>query len=168
MLGVSYRVEVRPEAEDRVDEVFEAQRDRLERMYDEVLRHHARQGELEELAAGRYRLVRTPGRAARLKNRLYFLRSKLRATGRWLKHVVTFDDWLDYIVRKVERRTGRTVELTERERKWPLIFLWPRVFRVLRELPGSAGEAGEDDEEGEEEREEAGEDDHEYDHEEDA
>ena len=25
------------------------------------------------------------------------------------------------------------VELSERERRWPLVFLWPRVFRHLRD-----------------------------------
>ena len=67
--------------------------------------------------------------------RWYFLRSKVRATLRWLQHVFTFDDWLSYIQRKVERRTGRRVELTSLERKYPLIFLWPKAFRVLRSLP---------------------------------
>ena len=34
------------------------------------------------------------------------------ATARWLKHVVTFDNWLDYIARKVQRRTGMRIEIT--------------------------------------------------------
>ena len=51
---------------------------------------------------------------------------------RWAKHIVTFNDWLTYVQRKAERRTGLTIELTRAERKWPLIFLWPKVVRVLR------------------------------------
>jgi hypothetical protein len=48
--------------------------------------------------------------------------------------MITFDGWLDYIQRKIERRGGMEVEIEERERRWPLIFLWPKVFLVLRSL----------------------------------
>jgi hypothetical protein len=54
--------------------------------------------------------------------------------------VVTFANWLPYVVRKVERHTGRTIELTRLERKLPLLFLWPRAFHVLLTKPvGSLG-----------------------------
>ena len=63
----------------------------------------------------------------------YFLRSKIRAILRWFKYVFTFDDWLDYIARKAARRTGLRIELTPLERKLPLLLLWPKVIRVLRQ-----------------------------------
>jgi hypothetical protein len=47
--------------------------------------------------------------------------------------MITFEDWLEYIRRKAERHTGREVVLTERERRMPLVFLWPRLFRYLRD-----------------------------------
>ena len=56
----------------------------------------------------------------------------VRATARWLKHVVTFEGWLDYIVRKASRHGGAPIVLTERERRWPLVFLWGRLFAFLR------------------------------------
>ena len=56
----------------------------------------------------------------------------MRATSRWLKHTVTFEGWLDYIVRKASRHTGEPIELTDRERRWPWFFLWGRLFRYLR------------------------------------
>ena len=67
--------------------------------------------------------------------RRYFRRSKARATARWLKHTVTFVNWLPYIVRKVERHSGRRIELTALERAVPVIFLWPRVVHVLLTRP---------------------------------
>ena len=45
---------------------------------------------------------------------------------------MTFDDWLDFIVRKARRHTGEDIVLTERERRMPLVFLWPRVIHYLR------------------------------------
>jgi hypothetical protein len=74
----------------------------------------------------------------------YFLRSKARATARWLKHVLTFDNWLDYIARKIQRRTGMRVEITPWERRLPLLLLWPKVFRVLMRRPATLGTRGED------------------------
>jgi hypothetical protein len=79
-----------------------------------------------------YRLARRVGFLERLRVALYFRVSTVRATLRWLKYVVTFDDWLEYIRHKAERHTGQTIELTPRERAYPFVFLWPRVFRYLR------------------------------------
>jgi hypothetical protein len=76
-----------------------------------------------------------PGVLGRLRIELYFKRSKLRATLRWLKYMALYDDWQDYLLRKLERRSGVRVQLTERERRWPLIFLWPKAIRYLRTRP---------------------------------
>jgi len=48
--------------------------------------------------------------------------------------MLTFDDWLDYIVRKIERRSGQRVELTRAERQFPVILLWPKAIRLIRAL----------------------------------
>lgn len=134
MLQVSYRGEVRPEAADRVLDVFESQQPFLPDVLARVLADAADAGELR-LAGGNYQFVRVPSSRERWSVRLYFARSKVRATARWLKHVVTFDNWLDYIARKVERRTGTRVEITPWERRLPYLLLWPKVVRVLRERP---------------------------------
>ena len=138
MLQVSYRGEVRPEAADRVLDVFESQRPFLPDVLARVLADAADAGELTR-AGEKYRFVRPPRVRDRWRLQLYFTRSKVRATARWLKHVVTFDNWLDYIARKVERRTGTRVEITPWERRLPYLLLWPKVVRVLRERPERLG-----------------------------
>lgn len=135
MLEVSYGAELRPESGDRIQAVFEAQRDFLREAYDQVLEQGARSGILAREEGG-YRLARVPGAWQRLRLRAYFFRSKVRTTARWLKHMVTFEDWLDYIVRKVERRTAMSLEITPWERRLPLLFLWPKTIRVLRWAAG--------------------------------
>lgn len=132
MLVVSFAGELRPESRDRVGEVWESQADWLRRTYGELLQRAAVAGTLEETESGRFRFTTPPGRIRRLRVRMYFFWSKVRGTLRWGKHIVTFNDWLTYIQRKTERRTGLEIELTSAERRWPLIFLWPRVIRVLR------------------------------------
>ena len=60
------------------------------------------------------------------------LESAVRAVARWGKHVVSFEGWLDFLFRKARRHSGQEIVLTERERRAPLIFLWPGVWRYLR------------------------------------
>ena len=61
---------------------------------------------------GRFAATSPVERGERLRIEAYFRWSKVRATARWAKYVVTFDDWLEYIVRKAERHGGEKVELT--------------------------------------------------------
>jgi hypothetical protein len=132
LLRVSLSQEIRPEPEGRAQALFAAQRAELLPVYERLLTGLAAEGELR-LGPGGITLVRPVGFAERLRLGAYFWRSLVRATVRWLKHVVTFEGWLDYIVRKVRRHGGTEIELSPRERRMPLLFLWPRLFRYLRQ-----------------------------------
>jgi len=133
MLRVSYRGEIRPESPGRVLQVFQAQEETLVGIAKESLDAAVQRGEAF-LEADSYRWTKKPGMGSRAYYTLYFLTSKVRATARWFKYMITFDGWLDYVVRKIERRAGFEVEIKERERRWPLIFLWPKLFYVLRRV----------------------------------
>jgi len=146
LLEVCYRGELRPEAKDRADTIFEAQADHFRSAFPAVLAQGVADGVLERepssspaSAQARYRLARPSSSPERRRWRRHFARSKARATARWFKHMITFANWLPYIVRKVERHTGRAIELTSLERKLPIVFLWPRAIRVLLSRP--AGES---------------------------
>ena len=134
MIAICYRSEIRPESGSRAHSVFDAQRAYLVDTYEKLLADALSEGLVVREGHG-YRSARRPGPMARLRRSAYFIFSKIRVTARWLKHVLTFENWLPYVVRKVERRTGMRVELTALERRLPLIFLWPRLFRVLRNRP---------------------------------
>ena len=86
-----------------------------------------------------YHLTKPVGVARRAASRAWFLKSKARATLRWLKYVALYEGWLEYIVQKIARRSGRTIVLTERERRWPLIFLWPKVIEYVRTQAAASG-----------------------------
>jgi hypothetical protein len=134
LLRVSLSREIRPEPTGRADALFEAQRSELVPVYERLLAAYAAEGVLVPGAEpGSYRLAAPVDDAERRATVTYFRRSKVRATLRWSKYVITFEDWLQYIVRKAERHTGATIELTPRERRFPLVFLWPRIFRYLRD-----------------------------------
>jgi hypothetical protein len=131
LLATSYSTEIRREDSARVEEVFAAQREALIASFGPLLELAADQGELIRVD-GAYRYRSPAGAPTRWRGRAGILAARVLATLRWPKYLLTFDGWLDYIVAKVERRVGVPVELTERERRWPLLLLWPKFFRVMR------------------------------------
>ncbi len=127
--------EIRPEAADHARTLAAAQAETLGPVYRAVLDAYVASGHMVVEGPDRYRLATAPSGWDRFRVGLYFQHSKVRATTRLLKHVVLYDGWLDYIVRKVERSGNGKVELTDREKRWPLIFLWPRVIRFIWTRP---------------------------------
>jgi hypothetical protein len=138
-LDVSMSWEVRPEPPGRARALWQAQKTEQKPVFDILLNELGSHGELDPTAGtpGEWRATRPPGPCERWRVKVYFRRSMLRATARWMKHVLTFEGWLEYILRKAQRHGGGPVELTERERRWPLVFLWPRLLRYLRTRRGS-------------------------------
>ncbi|MDH3205721.1 MAG: hypothetical protein OEO79_03875 [Gemmatimonadota bacterium] len=134
LLEVCYGGEFRPEAKDRSVRIFEAQADHFAEVFPPVLERGFEAGLLVRRGDRFAPAAPTEPELAR-RWRRHFRRSKARATARWFKHMVTFANWLPYIVRKVERHTGRTIRLTRIERALPLVFLWPRAIYVLLTRP---------------------------------
>lgn len=132
-LRVSLRGEIRPEPRGRAEALWAAQREEQTPVYARLLEELCARGELRREDGTTYAVVRRVAAGERLRLEAYFGRSLLRATARWLKHMATFEGWLDYILRKAARHTGEEIVLTPRERRLPLLFLWPRLIRYLRE-----------------------------------
>ena len=138
LLATSFAAEIRPENQDRIGVLLDAQRSTIVPAYTALLEWLADTGVLVR-DGGAYADSRPPGAWQRLRWAAYFQRSKLRATLRWIKYVALYDEWLDYVVQKVARRSGVAIELSPRERRWPLIFLWPKAIRFLRTRPQRQG-----------------------------
>jgi hypothetical protein len=132
-LAVSMSWEVRPEPPGRAAALWEAQREEQIPVFEALLEELAGRGEVVPAGPkGVWGAARPVTGGETLLLKLYFRRSIARSTMRWLKHVLSFEGWLDYILRKANRHGGELVELSERERRWPLIYLWPRLVRYLR------------------------------------
>lgn len=134
LLETSFAAEIRPEGNERVDMLLAAQRETLIPVYSVLLDQYVQQRILARDGKV-YTIIEPVGKWAKFRAAMYFRRSEIRATVRWLKYVALYDDWLEYILKKIARRSGISVELTERERRWPLIFLWPKAIRYLRSRP---------------------------------
>ena len=139
LLRVSFSAEIRPEPAGRADALWQVQKEAQRPVYARLLEALRAEGELAEPTPGVYALVRPVTRAERLRRAAYFRVSLLRATARWAKYVVTFEGWLEFILRKARRHTGDDIVLTARERRLPLVFLWPRVWRYLRDKDARRG-----------------------------
>ncbi len=59
--------------------------------------------------------------------------AKLITFAAQIKSAVTFGDWLPYALWKLERHTGREIQLTPSQRRHPLLLGWPVLLRLLRE-----------------------------------
>lgn len=137
LFRTSFRFEVRPETAGRADALFDAQSVRLVPIFESALEELAAEGRLRGPEEdGAFSLPGSPTPGQILRRRLYLEWSRVRATARWPKHAVTFDGWLDYIIRKAERHSGETIVLTPLERRFPLILLWPKIFKFLARQRG--------------------------------
>ena len=131
----TYRAELRGEHAETIAGLYAAAPARYEAVTAEVLRELERGGRLRVLETGPVLAVESdPGERARLRRswRLRRPLAKLVAFAKLVKTAGTFDDWVPYILWKVERHSGEPVEVTERQRRHPLVFGWPVLFRLIR------------------------------------
>ena len=49
-----------------------------------------------------------------------------------VKTAATFGDWVPYVLWKLERQSGVQIEVSEAQRRHPLLFGWPVLIRLLR------------------------------------
>ena len=134
-LNLSYAGETRVEATSKVPKLFESERDLYMQVYPTLLNQHPTAMKLaDKREDGRFRPA--GGGFVRWLRRVrlwWFLkRSRIRGILRWPKFLVTVDEWVDIILSKIERTKGIKLEVTPRQRKHPLIFGWPHLFRLMK------------------------------------
>jgi hypothetical protein len=61
------------------------------------------------------------------------IQGKILSFLRLLTAAMTFADGLDYLLWKIERHSGIYIEPTGLQRKYPLIFVWPLLWRLYRQ-----------------------------------
>jgi hypothetical protein len=113
----TYRAELRAEGSDRARLIYEADRDRYDRILPPAL-----------AAAGSLR-ADPPATRAWARRRLL---GKLLSVLRLAKGVFTFDGGLDYILWKIERHSGVTAAVTPWQRRHPLLAAPGLAWRLYR------------------------------------
>ena len=133
----TYGAELRSEQPASIDAIAAADPGRYQRVLAGAFAVLAERGECELLGASgdelRIALDRAALGRARRAWRLRRPLTKLLAVCGLLKTPVTFHGWLPYALWKLERHSGRKIALSERQRRRPLVYAWPVIYRLLRE-----------------------------------
>ena len=131
----TYDSERRPEAEEAIRSLYQADEDRYDAAANAALHHLALTGYFDEaIEHPRSFSVKVPPvrlMAQRLRWRSMRAYSRVLGLARLLKTAFTFGDWVPYVLWKLERHTGKKIELTPRQRKHPLVFAWPIILPHL-------------------------------------
>jgi hypothetical protein len=131
----TYGAEKRPESSDTIRSIYQAQSERYDAAGASALALLDQEGWFESVAArgSAFEVELRPSRRRWTRWRWRLSRPVARglAVLRLLKTAFTFGDWVPYALWKFERHTGETVEVSERQRRHPLIFGWPVIWRVL-------------------------------------
>jgi hypothetical protein len=128
LLALSYESEVRIVEPGKIAALFDVEREHYRAVGRALLA--ALGGEPIDATATVFRLP--DGVAAPPAETLRMLRrSRRRAFLRWPKYLATYDGWLEYLLQKLAR-SGTPVVLSERQRRHPLIFAFPVLFRMVR------------------------------------
>jgi len=127
LLQVSFASELRAEPNDHHVKLYLAQRTFLDGIYEAVLERAVVNGQLARRPTGEFVQLLPVSHIASFRRKAWFALSKFRTSVRLLKHPFLYSGWIDYLLDKVARSTGQHIELNTRERRWPWIFLWPRI-----------------------------------------
>lgn len=139
----TYATELRPETAETIGSLYRAAPQRYHRVTQLAVAELAARGLLEgrvcdaapaAAASGALQIRMDPARRRAVVRRWAWT----SALAKWVyllrlvKSAVTFGDWLPYAIWKLGRHTGVYVELTERQRRHPLVWGWPVLLRLLR------------------------------------
>ena len=132
----TYRAELRSEQTGSIEAIAAADPARYAAVLRAALNVLAERGELELLGAseGAVRVAQGAPALARARRAWRVRRplAKALAIAGLLKTAFTFQGWLPYVVWKLERHSGAKIELSDRQRRRPLIYAWPVILRLLR------------------------------------
>jgi hypothetical protein len=130
-LALSYATELRPESRQRAAELTHANAPYYERVTELAAPLLAGDFRCEN---GQYHVSVSDTRRllSRIGWRLRSLQGKLLSLARLSKALFTFEGGLDYIAWKLERHSGQRIEIPERVRRYPLVFVWGMVWNLYR------------------------------------
>jgi hypothetical protein len=131
----TYDSERRPESEDRIRELYLENAERYDTVASHALKQLTDDGHFQAAEAHarafEVTLSRSAQRRGRLRWKLMRFHARYMGLVRLAKTAITFGDWVPYVLWKLERHTGRRIELSERQRRHPLIFAWPIILPLL-------------------------------------
>ena len=132
-LQLSYRAELRPESKQRSTTLIDHELD----YYSAITMAAAPSMPfsmtiLEDKRHVQTSISKTNRFISRISWPIRQLQGKFLSVVRLLKALFTFEGGLDYIAWKLERHSGQSIDIPERVRRYPLIFIWGLFWRLHR------------------------------------
>ena len=145
-LTLSYLGEVRIESKTKIEELLEAHRLFYENVYGLLFSDYKYENEgvlteeiVDENGSEKTYWTRVSETIPSKEEVVKFLRKSARlGVARWPKGLITFRGYKEYLFGKAER-SKQELNLTELDRRLPLLFGWRHVFRLWREGKLRAG-----------------------------
>ena len=134
-LRLSYRAELRAESTGRASELSHANQPfyvEVTRLALPLLQYEASIEESRPQPGYQSHIAPYKRIAGRVAWSVRIVQGKLLSVARLLKALFTFTGGLDYIAWKLERHSGVKVEIPERVRRYPLIFIWGLFWDLYR------------------------------------
>ena len=131
-LRLSYYGDVRVEAADKADKIFEAERNYYVQIYGEILKEFENDSAVSWNPSVNAFEKPVSSKSEKRQVQKFIKRSQRRAQLRWPKFMFTISNWVDYMLAKVERTQGIKLELTEKEKKFWYIYGWKYFFQLRR------------------------------------
>ena len=132
-LSLSYQCELRSEPPGHAQKLFSFWPD----YYTSITAALAGQGLGFEKAEQEEKFINTTSNHTRRKSKAGWwirrVQGKLLSILRLFKAATTFAGGLDYLLWKIKRHSGVYIEPTSLQRKYPLIFVWPLLWRLYRQ-----------------------------------
>ncbi|MFK7795396.1 MAG: hypothetical protein AB8B89_08610 [Gammaproteobacteria bacterium] len=121
-LQLTYSAELRAESKQRASVIYSSQRD----FYDGITASLF-PSMLSDLPIKRAKIITA------IKWKARAILGKVLSVLRLMKATTTFVNGVDYIAWKIERHTGEKVVVSEKLRKYPLIYCWPLLLRLYKQ-----------------------------------
>ncbi len=121
-LQLTYSAELRAENKQRAGVIYNSQRD----FYDGITAALF-SGKSNDVPSSKVRILTS------IKWKLRAILGKVLSVLRLMKATTTFVNGVDYIAWKIERHTGEQVIVSDKLRKYPLIYCWPLLFKFYKQ-----------------------------------
>lgn len=134
-LNISYVGERRVEADDKVSRLISSESDFYAKVYGLILEDLTSSDLIIE--GNKSYVIKNPQlfkfKLGKFLAKLFIWRSRIRAKLRWPKSIYTFEGWVDTLISKIERAKGIKIELSEKERRHPLIYGWKYYYKLKKD-----------------------------------
>ncbi len=135
-LGLSYSTELRPEKPGRTLEIYQNDQTYYDALTGPLLNAISREVEaLPDQHSPQYRSKTSP-RQHRMSQLAWLLRriqGKVLTVARLVKATFTFQGGVDYIAWKIERHSGIQIKITDKLRRYPLVYGWGVLWKLHRQ-----------------------------------